>query len=188
MDIAQVYIDKLIDREGGYVNNPADHGGETNFGITLAVAREAGYTGPMQSMPRQTAADIYYQKYWIKPAFYRVASMLPKVAEELLDTGVNMGVDGLLPQKWLQRSLNLCNRRGVDYADIAVDGIIGQGTCNAIQGLISKRGSDIASDLLLKNLNGFQWERYRDICENGGPNSSQEDFFCGWVENRIGAL
>ena len=31
-------IDALIDREGGYVNHPADKGGPTCFGITEAVA------------------------------------------------------------------------------------------------------------------------------------------------------
>ena len=32
-------IDGLIEREGGYVNHPADKGGPTCFGITEAVAR-----------------------------------------------------------------------------------------------------------------------------------------------------
>jgi hypothetical protein len=41
-------IDALIEREGGYVNNPADKGGATNFGITEAVARANGYAGPMR--------------------------------------------------------------------------------------------------------------------------------------------
>jgi lysozyme family protein len=35
-------IDALIDREGGYVNQPADKGGPTRFGITEAVARAHG--------------------------------------------------------------------------------------------------------------------------------------------------
>ena len=43
-------ITVLIQREGGYTNNPNDKGGETNFGITVAVARAFGYTGPMTSM------------------------------------------------------------------------------------------------------------------------------------------
>lgn len=180
-------IDRLIGREGRYSNNPADRGGETMWGITVAVARQAGYSGPMSSMPRETAADIYYQKYWIKPQFYKIGNMLPKVAEEMFDTGVNMGVDGELPQKWLQRSLNLCNRRGQDYPDVVVDGDIGPATLDALRELIAKRTPYGAEQLLLKNLNGFQWERYRDITE-ATPNSPQEEFFCGWVANRIGVL
>ena len=32
-------IDEVIDREGGYVNHPADKGGPTRWGVTEAVAR-----------------------------------------------------------------------------------------------------------------------------------------------------
>lgn len=34
-------INEIIRVEGGYVNDPRDSGGETNFGITVAVARAA---------------------------------------------------------------------------------------------------------------------------------------------------
>lgn len=45
-------IDEIIRVEGGYVNDPADSGGETNFGVTVAVARAHGYTG---AIPRPQA-------------------------------------------------------------------------------------------------------------------------------------
>ena len=38
-------INEIIRVEGGYVNNPSDSGGGTNFGITVAVARQFGYSG-----------------------------------------------------------------------------------------------------------------------------------------------
>ncbi len=38
MNIEQ-YLDELIMREGGYVNNPADRGGAKKYGITEAVVR-----------------------------------------------------------------------------------------------------------------------------------------------------
>jgi hypothetical protein len=38
--------------EGGYVNHPNDPGGETNHGVTVAVARQAGYTGRMIELKR----------------------------------------------------------------------------------------------------------------------------------------
>ena len=41
-------VEALIDREGGYVNHPADRGGATCFGITEAVARAHGYGGAMR--------------------------------------------------------------------------------------------------------------------------------------------
>lgn len=45
------YLDELIKREGGYVNNPADRGGATKYGITQAVARENGWNGNMKDLP-----------------------------------------------------------------------------------------------------------------------------------------
>jgi len=47
MGIKQEIINQIIDVEGGYVNDPSGSGGETNFGITEAVARAYGYAGAM---------------------------------------------------------------------------------------------------------------------------------------------
>ena len=47
MDVDQL-IDAVIDREGGYVDHPADKGGPTRFGITQAVARAHGYAEAMR--------------------------------------------------------------------------------------------------------------------------------------------
>ncbi|MCP1772876.1 lysozyme family protein [Neisseria perflava] len=48
-------VDRVLGHEGGYVNHPADPGGETNWGVTKAVAREHGYTGSMREMTRNEA-------------------------------------------------------------------------------------------------------------------------------------
>jgi lysozyme family protein len=55
---------KVLKYEGGYVNNPKDPGGETNYGITIATARANGYTGAMRAMPLDVAKSIYKKKYW----------------------------------------------------------------------------------------------------------------------------
>ncbi len=49
---------RLIAVEGGYVNDSADSGGRTNWGITEAVARAYGYNGEMSELPRSLAAGI----------------------------------------------------------------------------------------------------------------------------------
>ena len=58
MDIDQL-LDELLEREGDYVNHPADRGGPTRYGITEAVARAHGYSGAMAELPREEAAAIY---------------------------------------------------------------------------------------------------------------------------------
>lgn len=49
------YLDELIKREGGYVNNPADRGSATKYGITEAVARTNGFKGNMKDLPLDVA-------------------------------------------------------------------------------------------------------------------------------------
>ena len=56
-------IEDVIEREGGYVNHPADRGGATRWGITEAVARRQGYMDDMRSLPQSDAAAIYKRLY-----------------------------------------------------------------------------------------------------------------------------
>lgn len=51
-------VEALIDREGGFVDHPADRGGATCFGITEAVARAHGYGGAMRELPRRGRSDL----------------------------------------------------------------------------------------------------------------------------------
>lgn len=173
-------IDELIAREGGYVNNPADRGGPTNFGITESVARSTGYAGDMRAFQRSTAVAIYRARYWERPGFGEVAKRAPRVAAELFDTAVNMGVEraGL----FLQRALTALNRNGKDYADIQPDGQIGGVTIAALVAYMNARGA-LAEVVLLKALDCLQGERYIHLAE---ANLSQEAFLFGWLANRIG--
>jgi lysozyme family protein len=55
--------------EGGYVDDPADPGGATNMGITLATYRQWADNpalGPtqVQDMTARTARAIYRSLYW----------------------------------------------------------------------------------------------------------------------------
>src|SRR5690242_19883517 len=84
-------IDGVIGREGRFTNDPRDPGGATMWGITERVARANGYTGPMNAMPRDTAKNIYFSQYVQKPGFAAIMPLSEAIAEELVDTGVNMG-------------------------------------------------------------------------------------------------
>lgn len=171
-------INKIIETEGRYVNNFDDRGGETNFGITFAVARANGYTGPMRSMQRETAFKIYLNQYFEDPGFDKVNQIDQLIAEELTDTGVNMGPT--TAAKFLQRSLNLLNRQGKDWPDLVVDGKIGRMTLDALQTLLRHRPT--GRKVLFKLLNVMQGARYVELAEK---DPSQETFMFGWIDNRV---
>lgn len=172
-------ISALVEREGGYTNNPDDKGGETNWGITVAVARAFGYTGDMKAMTQQTARDIYASRYWHQPRFDEVALISERVAEEMLDTGVNMG--SATAGKFLQRALNVLNQNGKTYPDVTVDGGVGNMTLAALKAFLQARGQG-GELVLLKMLNAQQSVRYIELAE---AIPSQETFEYGWQTNRV---
>lgn len=172
-------IEALIEREAGYVDHPRDRGGPTRWGVTEHVARAHGYEGPMRDLPRETAHDIYLERYWSGPQFDLVALRSEAVAEELLDTGVNMGPQ--VATRFLQRTLNVLNRNAVAWPDIRVDGDVGRMTLFAIDEFIRARGrAGIA--VLCKALNALQGERYIAIAE---ADPTQEEFVYGWLRARV---
>jgi lysozyme family protein len=177
----QAMIEATIGKEGGYSNNAADAGGETMWGITIGVARQQGYDGPMRSMPRDVAIEIYRRMYFTKPGFAKVADLSEKVAEELFDTAVNMGP--ARPSLWFQQVLNALNRQGKDYGDIAEDGQIGGQTMKSLERLIAVRGKEATERVVLIALNSLQGAEYIRLSAVRGAN---ETFVFGWLANRVG--
>lgn len=174
-------VDALIEREGGYVSHPADRGGPTCFGITEAVARAHGYSGPMRKLPRQEAVAIYKRLYWLRPGFDRIATRSVRVAAELFDAGVNMGP--AVAATFLQRALTALNRNARDYPDLVPDGRIGDLTLAALDGYFAKRGATSGETVLMRALEALQGERYLRLAERRPAN---EAFLYGWLANRIG--
>jgi lysozyme family protein len=176
-------IHALIEREGGYVNHPADKGGPTCFGITEAVARAHGYAGAMRSLPRDEAKTIYRRLYWLRPRFDQIARRSERIAAELFDTGVNMGP--AVAATFLQRALTALNRNGRDYADLTPDGRVGPLTLHALDAFLATRGKRGGETVLLRALEALQGERYLRLAERRPAN---EAFLYGWLANRIGTI
>ena len=93
-------INVLLDREAGYVNHPSDKGGPTNWGITAKTALAHGYSD-VRSLTKEQARAIYEADYWYGPRFDEVAELSPKIADELCNTGANMGPS--VASKFFQR-------------------------------------------------------------------------------------
>lgn len=172
----QHIIDNILAAEGGYVNDVRDSGGETNFGITAAVARQFGHMGAMRDLTRANAFDIYSQLYWDKVKADDLLALSSAVCEEVVDTGVNMGTGRA--GKFLQRCLNVLNKRGSLYRDLTVDGGIGPATINALRAYLNSRDEQT----LVKALNCMQGAYYITLAER---REKDERFVYGWLKNRV---
>jgi lysozyme family protein len=160
--------------EGGYVNHPNDPGGETNWGITEAVARECGYKGRMKDMLQSFAISCYNQKYVIKPGFLPLVEIDEVVAEEVVDTGVNMGPSR--PSRFFQRAVNeACG------SALVVDGKIGARTVDTWRACRNRVGRPACVSVL--NVMDRQQEAEYDRLVRVNP--KLRVFRRGWQNHRI---
>jgi len=90
----------LLGNEGGYVNNSADPGGATNWGITARVAIANGYIGDMRYLSQDTAKGIYKKLYWDA---VRGDELPPALVFHVFDAAVNSGPAQAI--KWLQQAV-----------------------------------------------------------------------------------
>lgn len=173
-------IEGLLDRRAGHASCGAEPGGPARFGISEAVARAHGYPGAMRRLPRQEAARIYRRLYWLRPRFDEVAKRSPRIAEELFETGADLGP--AVAATFLQRVLTALNRNGSDYPDLVPDGRIGERTLAALDQFFARRGAG-GETALLRALEAVTGERCIRLAERRPPN---EALLYDWLANRIG--
>lgn len=116
----KIALKRVLKHEGGYVNDPKDKGGETNYGITIGTARQFGYTGSMRSIPMDVVEKIYKARFWDALGCDELADKYGfAFAFQLFDAGVNHGVGNA--KRMLQRAVGVVD-----------DGVIGKVTRQAI--------------------------------------------------------
>lgn len=102
-------ITGILQREGGYVDNAADHGGATNFGITANAwgwerrLNRAATRAEVKAITEAQARDFYQRKYVDQSPFKRVAFEPLRI--QLIDFGLNSGNDRAA--RWLQRAIGV---------------------------------------------------------------------------------
>lgn len=174
-------INGVIKIEGGYVNDPNDLGGETNFGITKKVAclhykglkENFNWDGKMKSFTKEMAFYIYEKDYWDSIKLDEIYSIMPLLAEKLFDIGVNVGVGRA--GKWLQEIINSLNNNKFD--DLVIDGKVGNKTIEALKTLSKQRSSSGIEGAILKGLFCLQGAHYIQI-SNLRP--ANKHFAYGW--------
>src|SRR5262245_21869246 len=86
-------LSRLLAHEGRSPNHPADPGGPTNYGITLADARaywkRDATAADVRAIPLAVARQIYRTKYW---AALRGNDLPAGVDYAVFDYGVNSGI------------------------------------------------------------------------------------------------
>jgi lysozyme family protein len=120
----------IVAREGGYVNDPADPGGATKYGVTIQTMRRLGLdldqdgdvdVADVKLITPQRAEEIFLDHYFERPKIDR----LPRAIQAtVFDMYVNAGGNAV---KILQRVLN----EVAPDNTLTVDGAIGPKTIAA---------------------------------------------------------
>lgn len=185
----QQAFDKTLGHEGGYSNHEKDRGGETYKGIARKF--HASWLGweiidkaKINNVPKNLDNNkelhehvkiLYRQQYWAPINGDKLPNQ--EIAEEIFDTGVNMGVRR--SARFLQESINLLNENEKRQVDLIVDGAIGRNTIKALNKTLKK---DKSNRYVMLLLNLFQGMRYISILK---ANPSQEVFTRGWLNRTV---
>lgn len=130
MPSVEEIAEEIVAREGGFVNDPDDPGGATNFGVTIGTMRRLGLdldgdgavtVADVRALTRDQATQIFIEHYWRKP---RIAELPQVVQASVFDMYVNAGANAVRILQRLVRDMRI---------EIAVDGVIGPQTIAAVE-------------------------------------------------------
>jgi len=184
-------FDITMGHEGTYAKDPDDSGGETYKGISRRfnpqwegwkmiddVQNHPKFPRILKDLPQlQKAVKSFYKSYyWDINKLDEISSQA--IAEEIFDTGVNMGRSRAA--KFLQESLNYLNRNERLFDDLIVDGLVGPATLTALE-FVLMQGEE---ELLLKVLNVIQGNFYLNYIKRS---PTQEKYMRGWF-NRVNLI
>ena len=149
----QDIIVEVLEHEGGYVNDPDDLGGETNFGITKRWYPDLD----IKNLTKQEAINIYYTDYWVPS---KAGDLSSEIQSTYFDMCVNMGQTNAVLT--LQEAIN-----SVKMTKIAEDGIIGKETIGNAHRIKKRR------------LQAFRCLYYSKVVLG---NPTQYKFYYGWYK------
>lgn len=113
---------QIVTREGGYVNDPDDPGGATNFGVTIHTMRRLGLdltkdgqidADDVRKLTHGQAVEIFMSHYYKRP---RIGDLPDALHASVFDMYVNAGSNAV---RILQRLLRDMGQM------VEVDGVLG---------------------------------------------------------------
>jgi lysozyme family protein len=133
-DEALIYV---LANEGGYVNDPSDPGGETNFGISAHFLSTCSDAEPLKHKPLREwvkkDASAIYKKYFWKNYFNEI--LFEPLAIKIFDHSVNMGIARAvcLVQQACNKLITEDNNNNlIKKSFLIADGIFGEKTLSVI--------------------------------------------------------
>jgi lysozyme family protein len=155
-------IAKLLTLEGGYVNDPCDSGGETNYGICKRDEPELN----IKTLTKQQAIDWYHKNFWLKYGMDHIED--DKLASYWLSMAVNGGISHIT--KIIQQVvMDTMQQASIFHTSITVDGVPGPQTIKLINEYWK-------TDKLL-NVMEKMWNHYLKIME---AHPEDNKFYHGW--------
>lgn len=141
-------ISYVLKHEGGFVNDPADNGGATKFGISSRFLKSIGMRHDVEfvrNLTLEQAKRLYFYHFYIKNRLNHVKSL--RIATKVLDIVVNVGNNKGI--KIVQESANKwdCN--------LKVDGKMGNLTLTAVNKILARGEEEEMLRTLVKTLSSF---------------------------------
>lgn len=136
----------IIKREGGFVDDPDDPGGATNFGVTIGTMKALGVDinndGTVDSkdvklLTAERAGEIFKKEFFHRPG---IDKLPPELQATVFDMQVNSGANAI---KILQRVLN---KHLGSEGSLSVDGFIGPETLRAVSTVYGQLGSELVNE------------------------------------------
>lgn len=162
----------VLSQEGGYVNDPVDHGGATNFGVTQRtyntwLAHKHLPPAEVKFLTHHDAADIMTDFYWKEFDGDRIAGLNPNLSTVMLDSAVQHS------PRWASVTLQR-------VVGSEVDGEIGPATLAGVKIMLQNQGATVLlHGYLSRRLSYYQGIIARD--------PTQDRFRRGWGR-RLNAL
>lgn len=99
MQSVQEIAREIVAREGGFVDDPDDPGGATNFGVTIHTMQRLGIDlnadsavdkTDVAALTRDQAVEIYVEHYFTRPGIAELPAVLqPSVFDMMVNAGSN---------------------------------------------------------------------------------------------------
>ena len=128
MNSFTVAINRLLGNEGKYVNNPADPGGETKWGISKRSYPHLD----IANLTRDEAIAIYKRDFWDK---IDGDTMPPGVGFQLLDFAVNSGIETAI--RALQRAVGVADDG--NFGPVSLGALKAQSSADTIMKFLAER-------------------------------------------------